>query len=178
MADLRWQSMGGTLVDGNGDLAVTLSPLEELGTMMATRIKGAINAWKSYPGIGAGLDRYRGNPTGITRDTELSLQRAVTAARPGAFPLAQHNFPRAGAEAPAQAARPCSSAGRSTESGPGAAAYIPGRRGCRSRWAGQRGPRDVSGGRRGVKGRDQRLGSPGGQDPAGRESEEEQYRGN
>ena len=104
MADLRWQSMGGTLLDGNGDLAVTLSPLEERSTMAATRLKAAVNAWKSYPGIGAGLDSYRGNPIGITQDTELSLQRAVIAA-PGQVPLRSRNiFSRARARETRRAA--------------------------------------------------------------------------
>jgi hypothetical protein len=79
LMDLRWPSMGGTLVDGNGDLATTLSPLEEMGSMVMTRMKGALDAWKLYPGIGADLDSFRGSPVGINQDTELSIQRAVTA---------------------------------------------------------------------------------------------------
>ncbi|HEV2483978.1 MAG TPA: hypothetical protein VGT08_00430 [Terracidiphilus sp.] len=39
MADFRWTSLGGVLVDGTGDIATTLSAQEELETMVATRLK-------------------------------------------------------------------------------------------------------------------------------------------
>jgi hypothetical protein len=76
MADLRWMSSGGLLLDGTGDIATTLSPLEELNSMVMTRLKAAVNAWKLYS-IGAGLEVFPGNP--VNANTELSIQRAVTA---------------------------------------------------------------------------------------------------
>ena len=81
LMDLRWPSMGGTLVDGNGDLATTLSPLEEMGSMVMTRMKGALDAWKLYPGIGADLDSFRGSPVGINQDTERPGTRPRRAGR-------------------------------------------------------------------------------------------------
>ena len=44
--------------------------------MITTRLKAAVNGWKLYA-IGAGLDIYPGNP--VNSNTELSIQRAVTA---------------------------------------------------------------------------------------------------
>jgi hypothetical protein len=69
-------SSGGILLDGTGDLAVTLSPLEEFNSMVATRLKAAVKGWKLYA-IGAGLEVFPGNP--VNTNTELSIQRAVTA---------------------------------------------------------------------------------------------------
>lgn len=37
--------------------------------MIATRLKGSLDAWKLYPGICAGLDSFPGNPVGINQDT-------------------------------------------------------------------------------------------------------------
>jgi hypothetical protein len=75
MADLRWMSMGGTLLDGNGDLATTLNSVEELESMVASRVKAAVDGWKLYT-IGAGLEVFPGMPVNI--NTELSIQRAIT----------------------------------------------------------------------------------------------------
>jgi hypothetical protein len=74
--DLRWMSQGGTLIDGTGDLAITLSVTEEMETMVMTRLKAAIDGWKLYQ-IGADLDSFRGDP--VNQNTELSIQRQVTA---------------------------------------------------------------------------------------------------
>ena len=76
MADLRWMSFGGLLLDGTGDIATTLSSLEELNSMVMTRLKGAVKAWKLYS-VCAGLQVFPGNP--VNANTELSIQRAVTA---------------------------------------------------------------------------------------------------
>lgn len=75
MADFRWMSAGGILLDGNGDIATTLNSLEELESMIQTRLKAAVNGWKQYA-IGAGLDVFQGQP--VNTNTELSIQRAVT----------------------------------------------------------------------------------------------------
>jgi hypothetical protein len=44
--------------------------------MAMTRLKAAVDAWKLYA-IGAGLDDFIGSP--VNANTELSIQRAVTA---------------------------------------------------------------------------------------------------
>jgi len=77
MADLRWTTMGGVLMDGAGDLALTTLATEELSTMVATRLKAAVKGWKLYP-IGAGLDSFIGSPVGINQNTELAIQRRVS----------------------------------------------------------------------------------------------------
>jgi hypothetical protein len=79
MADLRWQSYGGVLIDGTGDLALTTSAQEEIETMVATRLKASLNSWKLYS-IGAGLDSFEGSPLGINQNTTLAIQRQVNAA--------------------------------------------------------------------------------------------------
>lgn len=75
MADFRWMSAGGILLDGSGDVATTLTSMEELETMVATRLKAAVDGWKLYT-IGAGLEAFPGLP--VNANTELSIQRAVT----------------------------------------------------------------------------------------------------
>jgi hypothetical protein len=82
MADLRWTSMGGILLDGTGDIATTLSSFEEMESMISTRLKAAVHAWQLYA-IGAGLDQFPGNP--VNANTELSVQRAVTSALTNQF---------------------------------------------------------------------------------------------
>jgi hypothetical protein len=83
--DLRWTSHGGLLVDGTGDIAVTTSAMEELQTMVATRLKAGPRSWKLYP-IGAGLDSVIGASTGINQNTELAIQRRCLAATSDLLP--------------------------------------------------------------------------------------------
>ena len=78
MSDLRWTSQGGVLMDGTGDIAITLTSIEELETMVATRLKAAINGWKLYL-IGANLDAFIGSSVGINQNTALAIQRQVIA---------------------------------------------------------------------------------------------------
>lgn len=73
MADFRWTSLGGVLVDGRGDIATTLSAREELETMVATRLKAAFNGWKLYQ-IGANLQAFIGSSVGINT-TSLPARR-------------------------------------------------------------------------------------------------------
>jgi len=77
--------MGGVLMDGSGDLALTQTATEELSTMAATRVKGSTNAWKLYPGICANLDSYTGSSVGINQNTELSIQRSTSASLTNQF---------------------------------------------------------------------------------------------
>lgn len=83
--DLRWTSNGGTLIDGNGDLATTSSSQEELESMAATRLKASVNSWKLYKNIGANLSSFEGQPIGINNNTALAIQRSVTASMTDQF---------------------------------------------------------------------------------------------
>jgi hypothetical protein len=82
MPDFRWQSFGGILLDGSGDIATTLSSAEEISTMISTRLKAAVNGWQLYS-IGAGLNLYPGNP--VNANTEASIVRAVTSSLTNQF---------------------------------------------------------------------------------------------
>lgn len=66
-------------MDGAGDIALTQTAIEELSTMVVTRLKGAVAGWKLYK-IGAELDSFIGSPVGINQNTELAIQRRVTSA--------------------------------------------------------------------------------------------------
>lgn len=74
--DLRWMSKGGVLVDSTGDVAFTESPWECLRTMVNTRLKAALDGWKSYQ-IGADLENLVGST--VTAELETSIQRQVEA---------------------------------------------------------------------------------------------------
>lgn len=85
--DFRWTNLGGTLLDGNGDIAMG-TPADSLSDMIRTRLKADINGWKLY-NIGADL----ANRVGSTIDSELqaSITRSVQSVlqdqllRPGTF---------------------------------------------------------------------------------------------
>ena len=74
--DWRWQSAGGILLDGTGDIAFTSGLTNEsLADMIRTRLKAALTGWQLYP-IGADLETLLGS----TMDAELEarIQRQVT----------------------------------------------------------------------------------------------------
>jgi hypothetical protein len=73
--DYKWMSQGGLLLDGNGDIAFTSSDLETTVSMVRTRLKAATDGWQAYPGLGAGLENFRGQTSNA--ETELSIQRTV-----------------------------------------------------------------------------------------------------
>lgn len=80
MADLRWQSYGGLLVDSTGDIAMTSDTTpagrwEELATMVATRVKAALNSWQLYA-IGADLDSLPGKAP--PSELELAVKQSIT----------------------------------------------------------------------------------------------------
>jgi hypothetical protein len=52
---------------------------EEVQSMVATRLKAATTSWKLYA-IGANLDAFIGSSVGVNQNTELAIQRQVTAA--------------------------------------------------------------------------------------------------
>lgn len=76
--DCKWMSQGGLMLDGNGDIAFTSTSLETVISMTRTRLKAATNAWQSYPGMGAGLEAFRGNTS--NSEIELTIKRTVLSA--------------------------------------------------------------------------------------------------
>lgn len=72
--DYKWMSSGGLLLDGSGDIAFTNSPLECVSSMVATRLKAAVNGWRQYK-IGCGLEDFVGNSADAS--TEVDIQRRV-----------------------------------------------------------------------------------------------------
>lgn len=76
MADFRWMSCGGCLMDGSGDLALA-TPVESVRDMIHTRLKAAIDGWQLYR-IGADLDNLIGST--MTVELELAIQRQVESA--------------------------------------------------------------------------------------------------
>lgn len=76
--DYKWMSQGGLLLDGSGDIALTGSSLETIIAMTRTRLKAAIDGWQAYPGMGAGLEAFRGSTSDAA--TETNIQRAVLSA--------------------------------------------------------------------------------------------------
>lgn len=75
--DYKWQSNGGLLLDGTGDIASTQSPMETAIDMVRTRLKATLKAWKLYQ-IGAGLDTFIGNSS--SAEAETAIQRQVLGA--------------------------------------------------------------------------------------------------
>lgn len=75
--DYKWGSNGGVFLDGTGDIAFTDTDLETIVSMVRTRLKASVNAWKLYA-IGAGLDTFLGGTS--SAEAEISIQRQVTGA--------------------------------------------------------------------------------------------------
>jgi hypothetical protein len=75
--DYRWQSQGGILLDGDGDIAYTSDPLETVVDLVNTRLDAAVDAYKLYR-IGAGLTEA----LGVANDgeEELEIRRRVVSA--------------------------------------------------------------------------------------------------
>lgn len=73
--DYKWMSQGGLLLDGSGDIAFTSSALETIVSMTRTRLKATTNAWQLYPGMGAGLENFRGFTSDA--EAEVAIQRTV-----------------------------------------------------------------------------------------------------
>jgi hypothetical protein len=78
MIDWRWQSNGGILLDGTGDIALTSGDgVESLYDMVRTRLKAALSGWKLYP-IGAGLQDFIGQGMDANMELELDIKRQVS----------------------------------------------------------------------------------------------------
>lgn len=76
MRDFRWQSNGGLLIDGSGDIACTdPGSMESIQDIVRSRLKAAVDGWKLYR-IGAGLNERLGSTVGP--ETEIALRRQVT----------------------------------------------------------------------------------------------------
>jgi hypothetical protein len=73
--DFRWQSQGGILLDGSGDIATTdPSTMESTVDVVRSRLKASLNGWKLYA-IGADLQARVGDI--IAPELEIALQRQV-----------------------------------------------------------------------------------------------------
>lgn len=78
MSDFRWQTNGGVLIDGTGDIAFA-SEDESMKDMIRTRLRAAIDGWKLYA-IGADLKRRLGNANIAEMETAIqgSVARALS----------------------------------------------------------------------------------------------------
>ena len=89
MTDFVWQSQGGVLIDGTGDLACTVeSTLDSTVDVVRSRLKAALNGWKLYA---VGADLQAGVGQAIGPELELTLQRQVTQSLSDGF-LASSSF--------------------------------------------------------------------------------------
>ena len=89
MTDFVWQSQGGVLIDGTGDLACTVeSTLDSTVDVVRSRLKAALNGWKLYA---VGADLQAGVGQAIGPELELTLERQVTQSLSDGF-LASSSF--------------------------------------------------------------------------------------
>ncbi len=89
MTDFVWQSQGGVLIDGTGDLACTVeSTIDSTVDVVRSRLKAALNGWKLYA-VGANLQAGVGQAIGP--ELELTLERQVTQSLSDGF-LASSSF--------------------------------------------------------------------------------------
>lgn len=97
MIDFRWQSNGGILLDGTGDIALSsVDGVESLHDMVRTRLKAAVRGWRQYE-IGAGLESFIGQT--MNPELELEIKRQVSRAltkeflKKGTFQIEVLSFP-------------------------------------------------------------------------------------
>jgi hypothetical protein len=89
VTDFVWQSQGGVLIDGTGDLACTVeSTIDSTVDVVRSRLKAALNGWKLYA-VGANLQAGVGQAIGP--ELELTLERQVTQSLSDGF-LASSSF--------------------------------------------------------------------------------------
>lgn len=90
LTDFRWQSAGGMLLDGTGDIQVT-DPMipESLVDMIFTILKADTNSWKLY-NIGANLSYLIGET--IDPELELKIKRLISDALTRAGILSSGDF--------------------------------------------------------------------------------------
>ena len=89
MTDFVWQSQGGVLIDGTGDLAWTVeSTIDSTVDVVRSRLKAALNGWKLYA---VGADLQAGVGQAIGQELELTLERQVTQSLSDGF-LASSSF--------------------------------------------------------------------------------------
>ena len=89
MTDFVWQSQGGVLIDGTGDLACTVeSTIDSTVDVVRSRLKAALNGWKLYA---VGADLQAGVGQAIGPELELTLERQVTQSLSDGF-LASSSF--------------------------------------------------------------------------------------
>ena len=76
MVDFQWQSQGGLLIDGTGDIACTSeSTIDSAVDIVRSRLKAALNGWKLYA---MGADLQAGVGEAVGPELELTLKRQVT----------------------------------------------------------------------------------------------------
>jgi hypothetical protein len=89
VTDFVWQSQGGVLIDGTGDLACTVeSTIDSTVDVVRSRLKAALNGWKLYA---VGADLQAGVGQAIGQELELTLERQVTQSLSDGF-LASSSF--------------------------------------------------------------------------------------
>jgi hypothetical protein len=89
VVDFCWQSQGGVMIDGTGDIACTDdSTMDSVVDIVRSRLKAALNGWKLYA-IGADLQSAVGQA--IDPELELTLQRQVSQSLSDGF-LSQSQF--------------------------------------------------------------------------------------
>jgi len=89
VTDFVWQSQGGVLIDGTGDLACTVeSTIDSTVDVVRSRLKAALNGWKLYA---VGADLQAGVGQAIGPELELTLERQVTQSLSDGF-LASSSF--------------------------------------------------------------------------------------
>jgi hypothetical protein len=81
--DWRWQSAGGILLDGRGDIAFTgTTTSESTIDMVRTCLKATLAGWQNYQ-IGADLESLLGST--VDAELESRVQRQVTTALSTSF---------------------------------------------------------------------------------------------
>jgi hypothetical protein len=79
--DFKWMSSGGILLDGAGDIAVTLEgSAESIKDIVRSRLKAALHGWQLYA-MGADLQRLVGRTVSAELETVVvrQIQSALSA---------------------------------------------------------------------------------------------------
>lgn len=73
LTDWKWMNSGGILCDGTGDISFTLNNADGMQTMMFSRLKGDLNAYKLYA-VCADLDSLIGSVPNAELETAIQKQ--------------------------------------------------------------------------------------------------------
>jgi hypothetical protein len=83
MADLQWMSAGGLVLDGTGDIALTINDYQDLQSMIVTYLQANSNSWQLY-NIGANLGSIPGNANNA--EVEATVVKQIQSALSGILP--------------------------------------------------------------------------------------------